>query len=96
MIKKIFDFIVNIPKDKVLNFTAGYIIAHLVNNLWCGIIHPSYGGAILALVIAHLAGIAKEVYDACVKDGHTPEVMDIVAVTIGGFVSALISLIYLI
>lgn len=96
MIKKIFNFIVNIPKDKVLHFTAGYIIAHVVNNLWCGLLHPSYGGAILGLLVAHLVGIAKEVYDGCVKNGHTPEVMDIVAVTIGGFISAIISLIYLI
>lgn len=43
MIKKIIDFIVNVPKDKVLHFTSGYIIAHVVNNLWCGLLHPSYG-----------------------------------------------------
>lgn len=96
MIKKIIDFIVNVPKDKVLCFTGGYIIAHVVNNLWCGLSHPSYGGAIIGLLVAHIVGIAKEVYDTCVKNGHTPEVMDIVAVTIGGFISAIISLIYLI
>lgn len=96
MIKKIIDFIVNVPKDKVLCFTAGYIIAHLVNNLWCGLSHPSYGGAIIGLLVAHIAGIVKEVFDYYSKGKHTSEVMDVLSVTIGGFVSAIISLIYLI
>ena len=95
-IKKIIDFIVNVPKDKVLCFTAGYIIAHVVNNLWCGLLHPSYGGAIIGLLIAHIAGIVKEVFDYYSEDKHTPDVMDMVSVTIGGFISSIISLIYLI
>ena len=96
MIKKIIDFIVNVPKDKVLCFTGGYIIAHVVNNLWCGLSHPSYGGAIIGLLVAHIAGIVKEVFYYYSKYKHTSEVMDVLSVTIGGFVSAIISLIYLI
>lgn len=67
MIKKIIDFIVNVPKDKVLCFTGGYIIAHVVNNLWCGLSHPSYGGAIIGLLVAHIVGIVKEVLTIIVK-----------------------------
>ena len=77
MIKKIFDKVINIEKDKLLHYLFGLlimgipcVIINIVDNL-------SYGGVIIAVIISIIIVWLKEVYDESHK-GHTYELEDIV------------------
>lgn len=94
-IKKIFHIIANIPHDKLLHLFAGYIISHIINNVYCAIFTPSYGGAIAGFIVALAIGIAKEIYDSKHRETETPEIADVAYTICGGFASSLISLIAL-
>lgn len=94
-IKKILHIIANIPHDKLLHLFVGYVISHIVNNEYCAIFNPSYGGAIAGFIVALAIGIAKEIYDFKHRETETPEVKDIIYSMSGGFISSLISLIAL-
>ena len=94
-LKKMLTIIANITHDKLLHLFAGYVIAHIVNNVYCEILTPSYRGAIAGFVVALVIGIAKEIYDSKHKETETPEVADVVYTIGGGFISSLISLIAL-
>lgn len=94
-LKKMLTIIANIPHDKLLHLFAGYVIAHIVNNLYCAIFTLSYGGAIAGFVVALAIGIAKEIYDSKHRETETPEVADAAYTIGGGFASSLISLIAL-
>ena len=94
-LKKMLTIIASIPHDKLLHLFAGYVIAHIVNNVYCAIFTPSYGGAIAGFVVALAIGIAKEIYDSKHRETETPEVADAAYTIGGGFASSLISLIAL-
>lgn len=95
-LKKMLTIIANIPHDKLLHLFAGYVIAHIVNNVYCAIFtSSSYGGAIAGFVVALAIGIAKEIYDSKHRETETPEVADAAYTIGGGFASSLISLIAL-
>lgn len=94
-IKKILHIIASIPHDKLLHLFAGYVIAHIVNNVYCAIFPPSYGGAIAGFVVALAIGVVKEIYDSKHRETETPEVADAAYTIGGGFASSLISLIAL-
>jgi len=77
MIKKIWNWIISIPKDKLLHDYAAALIALFVFALlwrfrvafW-----PAFG---IADGVALLALIGKEVYDFIKREGHTVELGDI-------------------
>lgn len=94
-LKKMLTIIASIPHDKLLHLFAGYVIAHIVNNLYCAIFTLSYGGVIAGFVVALAIGIAKEIYDSKHRETETPEVADAAYTIGGGFASSLISLIAL-
>lgn len=94
-LKKMLTIIASIPHNKLLHLFAGYVIAHIVNNVYCAIFVPSYGGAIAGFVVALAIGIAKEIYDSKHRETETPEVADAAYTIGGGFASSLISLIAL-
>lgn len=87
--------IASIPHDKLLHLFAGYVIAHIANNVYYAIFTSSYGGAIAGFVVALVIGIAKEIYDSKHRETETPKVADAACTIGGGFVSSLISLIAL-
>lgn len=95
IIKKILHIIVSIQHDKLLHLFAGYVISHIVNNVYCAIFTTSYGGAIAGFIIAITIGIAKEIYDSKHREIGTPDIEDAAYTICGGFVSSLISLIAL-
>lgn len=61
--------------DKELHFLCGFIICILTGwqNVWLG------------LVLAVLAGAAKELYDYCHQERHTVEIADFCFTAAGGF-----------
>ena len=94
-IKKILHIIANIPHDKLLHLFVGYVISHIINNVYCAIFTTSYRGAIAGFVVALAIGIAKEIYDSKHRETETPEIVDVAYTICGGFASSLISLIAL-
>ena len=72
----------NLPnKDKLYHLIAGFVIAISI-----GLFSPMLG-----LIIAVLAGIAKDVvYDLLLKKG-TFELLDIFATAVGGVIGAIVA-----
>lgn len=68
-----------IPLDKQDHFLGGAFIASALSQI----------SPVLGFAIACTAGIAKEIWDYCHKDKHTPDLMDFVATIIGGMCGAL-------
>ena len=79
MIKKIQDAIGNIPSDKMLHLIAGMLIAGVVGIIPC---FANY-----ALIVAVVAGVAKEVYDEFSYGGW--DSIDLLYTAIGGAVMQL-------
>ena len=81
--RKIWEFIVSIPADKWMHFCAGAgvdLYSFAIFKRFC----PFWLAIVIALVISLGVLIAKEVYDSKHKEeGHSVEVMDIVAGLIG-------------
>lgn len=94
-IMKILHIIASIPHDKLLHLFAGYVISHIINNVYCAIFTPSYGGAIAGFIVAIGIGIAKEIYDSKHRETETSEIEDFIYSMSGGFISSMISLIAL-
>lgn len=94
-IEKILHIIANIPHDKFLHLFAGYVISHVINNLYDGIFTPSYWGAIIGFIVALIIGVLKEIYNYKYRENETPEVGDIIYTASGGFASSIVSLILL-
>lgn len=74
MVEKILQYLNNRP-DKVMHFSGGYILCTLFP------IAPKYG-----LLIAAVAGLAKEVYDYYHQDKHTVDKWDMFVTWLGGIV----------
>lgn len=77
--KKIIDFLGSIKADKLLHFIAGMIIAGVVGIIPC---FANY-----ALIVAVIAGVAKEVYDEFSYGGW--DSLDLLYTAIGGAVMQL-------
>ena len=76
LLKKIWEWIVSIPSDKLLHDYAGALIA-LYSFVVILIFSPYWGAFAAANGIAILALIGKEIYDYLKPEGHSVEVADI-------------------
>lgn len=77
--KKIIDFLGSIAADKLLHLIAGMLIAGVVGIIPC---FANY-----ALIVAVIAGVAKEVYDEFSYGGW--DSLDLLYTVIGGAVMQL-------
>jgi len=77
MIKKIFNKVINIEKDKLLHYLFGLLIMGTVCVIMNRVINLSYGGVIIAVIFSTINVWLKEVYDESHR-GHTYELEDIV------------------
>lgn len=75
MIESILSKLNSIPADKVFHFAGGAILFALA---------LPFLSATYALAAVLIAGFAKEVYDFCHKDKHTPDIWDSLATFAGG------------
>lgn len=77
LIKKIWNWVVSIPADKLLHLLAGLLINAYAFGIAYRII-PFWWAILVGLVIALGGLIAKEVYDYKHKEqGHSVEVADV-------------------
>lgn len=79
VLKKIMDWLGSIPADKLLHFVAGMLIAGAIGIIPC---FANY-----ALIVAVVAGVAKEVYDEFSYGGW--DSLDLLYTAIGGAVMQL-------
>lgn len=88
--KKIIDFISNIPKDKILHAYVGTIICVLSTVLF-NLLPLSWNEIIcFSLAIVTIIGCGKEVYDSYNKG--SVESYDIIATVCGGIIGIIITL----
>ena len=80
-LRRLYQTILNTPKDKLLHFIAGALIGLLANAF---VIYQ------FAILIVLLAAVTKELYDYFSKKG-TPEIADAFATFIGGFIAIWLS-----
>jgi uncharacterized membrane protein YfcA len=76
-----------IAKDKQLHLAAGAIVG------FCAAIyapHIHVNGLFLAVVVATLVGLAKELYDKAHPDKHTFDLMDAAYTAAGGFAGGIV------
>ena len=69
ILSKLFNAIVGVAKDKLLHFICGLLITQIVIAVVSVIFNPSYGVAIIGLIVGVVAGIIKEIYDNS-HEGH--------------------------
>ena len=62
ILSKLFNAIIEVSKDKLLNFIFGLLITQIVIAVVSTIFNPSYGVAIIGLIVGVVAGIIKEIY----------------------------------
>jgi len=74
-----------IPYDKLQHFAAGLVIAALVVTVTGSLM---LGGAAVVL-----AGVGRELYDACHPDTNTADIWDVVATCAGWTPVALVSIV---
>lgn len=82
IIKRIWNWIISIPQDKLLHFIAGLLIMMYSCALFSLFLHNGIA-LLVGNAIGLLALIAKEIYDGINKDGHTVEFKDILAGVVG-------------
>lgn len=92
IIQKLIDFVINIPKDKLLHFIACYIITHIVISTIFAIFTLSYRGCVIGLFAGAISAAIKEIYDSC-HPGHTSEFLDFVYGFLGSLLCSIIMLI---
>lgn len=88
ILSKLFNAIIGVSKDKLLNFIFGLLITQIVIVVVSTIFNPSYGVAIIGLIIGVVAGI-KEIYYNNNHEVHSIQFSDFIASFIGalsGFV----------
>ena len=81
--KRLLNFVANVPHDKLLHFIAGMLITALVAVVFARF-------APLAVTVAVVAGFAKEAYDEWSYGGWNWE--DLIATVAGGVLMELIIL----
>ena len=74
---KIWDFVVNIPKDKLLHYIMGLILLEYSFAPLCRIA-PIWLAMVIANMFALVVLFLKELYDFKHPESHSVEVMDIV------------------
>ena len=62
ILSKLFNAIIGVSNDKLLHFIFGLIITEIVIAVVSTIFNPSYGVAIIGLIVGVVAGIIKEIY----------------------------------
>ena len=88
ILSKLFNAIIGVTKDKLLNFICSLLITEIVIVVVSTIFNPSYGVAIIGLIVGVVAGIIKEIYYNN-HEGHSIQFSDFIASFIGalfGFV----------
>lgn len=93
ILSKLFNAIIGVSKDKLLHFICSLLITQIVIVVVSTIFNPSYGVAIIGLIIGVVAGI-KEIYDNN-HEGHSIQFSDFIANFIGalsGFVLMVIAI----
>lgn len=86
--KKIFDFIVSIPHDKLLHNWAGILIALVALRLLAFICIDGFFARVIAMVPVILAGYLKEVYDK--NNGSKFDWIDFLYTVAGGLIVILL------
>lgn len=76
-IKKIWNWIVSIPQDKLLHDYCAALICLFCFAILYRCTVPFWWGILIADILAFLALVAKEVYDHFKKEGHSVEIKDI-------------------
>ena len=94
MIKKIFNKIISIEKDKLLHYLFGLLIMGVVCVIMNVVDNLSYGGVIIAVIFSTIIVWLKEVYDES-HNGHTYELQDIVYGSVGVITQMLIIILLL-
>lgn len=92
LINKIFNFIVNIPKDKLLHYIACYVISHTIISIIFAIFHPSYGGCVIGFCSGVVIAMCKEIYDSKHED-HSSEFLDFIYGCLGSLTASILMLI---
>lgn len=94
ILSKLFNAIIGVTKDKLLNFIFGLLITQIVIVVVSTIFNPSYGVAIIGLIIGVIAGI-KEIYYNNNHKGHSIQFSDFIASFIGalsGFILMVVAI----
>lgn len=82
--KKIIDFIVSVPHDKLLHIIAGMIVVMLVLRLVSFIGIPGMIARFIALIVVILTGILREIYN--IKHNGVFDKNDLYATISGGLI----------
>lgn len=94
ILSKLFNAIIGVSKDKLLHFICSLLITQIVIAVVSTIFNPSYGVAIIGLIIGVVVGI-KEIYYNNNHEGHSIQFSDFIASFIGalsGFVLMIIAI----
>lgn len=94
ILSKLFNAIIGVTKDKLLNFIFGLLITQIVIVVVSTIFNPSYGVAIIGLMIGVIAGI-KEIYYNNNHERHSIQFNDFIASFIGalsGFILMVVAI----
>ena len=94
ILSKLFKAIIEVSKDKLLHFICGLLITEIIIVVVSTIFNPSYGVAIIGLIVGVVAGIIKEIYYNNHKR-HSIQFNDFIASFIGalsGFVLMVIAI----
>ena len=94
ILSKLFNAIIRVSKNKLLNFICGLLITQIVIVVVSTIFNPSYGVAIIGLIVGVVTCIIKEIYYNN-HEGHSIQFSDFIASFIGalsGFVLMVVAI----
>lgn len=94
ILSKLFNAIIGVSKDKLICFIFGFLITQIVIAVVSTIFNPSYGVAIIGLIVGVVTCIIKEIYYNSYK-GHSIQFSDFIASFIGalsGFVLIVVAI----
>ena len=95
ILSKLFNTIIGVSKDKLLHFICSLLITQIVIAVVSTIFNPSYGVAIIGLIVGIVADIIKEIYYNNNHERHSIQFSDFIANFIGalsGFVLMVIAI----
>lgn len=87
--KKIFDFIVSIPHDKLLHNWAGMLIALVALRLLAFICIDGFFARVIAMVAVVVAAVWREIYNK--RNGDVFDKKDLYATISGGLIVLLLT-----
>lgn len=94
ILSKLFNAIIGVSKYKLLHFIFGFLITQIVIAVVSTIFNPSYGVAIIGLIVGVVTCIIKEIYDNSNKR-HSIQFSNVIANFIGalsGFVLMVVAI----